>query len=567
MPKCPHLHRRRNTLYFRLSVPIRLQSVLRVRELTQTLHTQNYKEAVPAAYKLAGEAKTLFNYLDSVMSDKGYTDYSDDFLREVVEAIENKEVEAAKNKNSLMVKRRQEHARSQVQIIRQHMEIERLRDEALEESRAHKKELVRAVETRELEMLRKIHSQPIITQQEPIVAKKQTNAPKLSDVFEKYVQQYQGDGSKDGAANKVKIKSFGRLFINYVGEGTKINELTQKMVNDFFRLLVRYPGGRGGKAAAFEKLTFLERIEYAEKNSTPLISPKAFDSSYKSPANLFFKYLRVNYEDHAPALVIDHLKYADYGGKRSVGEDKQRALNDVEVEKLMNSAVMAEYAEDAKQAHKYWLPMIGLFTGARVNEICQLNPQYDIVEDEKTGVWYFNLTEETPGGDGVDKSHKNESSKRKVPIHSKLIELGLLDYCERAKKAGHDRIFNGWKPKQGKASYYAEEFFRDYLKDINLRDDKTVKKKVLGMHCLRSTFASHYVLRRVKEGVTRNQAMSEIRPIIGHADGVTDEDGKDLSITAGYIDKDILKEVLENLVDLRSIVEVLDYGISFPKFK
>lgn len=63
MPKCPHLHRRHNTLYFRLSVPVRFQSILHVRELTQSLHTQNHKEAIPAAYKLAGEAKTLFLYL------------------------------------------------------------------------------------------------------------------------------------------------------------------------------------------------------------------------------------------------------------------------------------------------------------------------------------------------------------------------------------------------------------------------------------------------------------------------------------------------------------------------
>jgi hypothetical protein len=233
-------------LYFRLSVPVRFQSVFHVRELTQTLHTQNYKEAVPVAYKLAGEAKTLFNYLDSVMSDKGHTDYSDDFLREVVDTIENKEKEAAKNKSSLMVKRRQEHARSQVQIIRQRMEIERLRDDALEESRAYKKELVRAVETKELEMLRKMHSQEIIApqvQQGTVeIARKasvQSKAPLLSVVFKSYVDGYKGDGSKGGSDNKKKIEGFGRLFISFVGSEKRIDELTQRMVNDFFRLLVK----------------------------------------------------------------------------------------------------------------------------------------------------------------------------------------------------------------------------------------------------------------------------------------------------------------------------------------
>lgn len=33
---------------------------------------------------------------------------------------------------------------------------------------------------------------------------------------------------------------------------------------------------------------------------------------------------------------------------------------------------------DAKHVHEFWLPMLGLHTGARINEVCQLNPQTDI---------------------------------------------------------------------------------------------------------------------------------------------------------------------------------------------
>lgn len=58
----PHLIRRVNVLYFRISVPARFRDILKVRELTQSLHTQNIKDAIPAAYKLASEAKILFNY-------------------------------------------------------------------------------------------------------------------------------------------------------------------------------------------------------------------------------------------------------------------------------------------------------------------------------------------------------------------------------------------------------------------------------------------------------------------------------------------------------------------------
>jgi integrase len=224
---------------------------------------------------------------------------------------------------------------------------------------------------------------------------------------------------------------------------------------------------------------------------------------------------------------------------------------------------MANFANSSKESHKFWLPMIGLFTGARVNEICQLNPQKDVIQDEKTGIWYFNLTDDDAGV-GVEKSHKNEHSMRKVPIHSKLIESGFLNYLDKVRALKHDRIFVGFKPKSGKASYYAEYFFREYLKHIGLYDNVTIGKNVLGMHCLRGTFISHTVRGLMSSGDSRKQALSKIQPIVGHADGLADENGKDLSVTAGYIDEDILYSVSDNLESLKVIIEALDYEISFP---
>ena len=36
---------------------------------------------------------------------------------------------------------------------------------------------------------------------------------------------------------------------------------------------------------------------------------------------------------------------------------------------------------------------------------------------------------------------KNEGSRRRLPIHSSLIQLGFMEYVERIKKAGHTRLF------------------------------------------------------------------------------------------------------------------------------
>jgi len=96
-----------------------------------------------------------------------------------------------------------------------------------------------------------------------------------------------------------------------------------------------------------------------------------------------------------------------------------------------------------------------------------------------------------------------------------------------------------------------------------LRDDKTLGRMVLGMHSLRGTFMSHTVRCLMKAGVSKKQAMSKIKPIVGHADELVDEDGKDLSTTDGYIDDEIVGNPSDDLVSLKAVIEVLDYGIVF----
>lgn len=75
----------------------------------------------------------------------------------------------------------------------------------------------------------------------------------------------------------------------------------------------------------------------------------------------------------------------------------------------------------------YWGPLIALWTGARAEEIASLELRQ--IRQEK-GIWIFDIVK-----------GKTESSVRMVPIHSKLIGLGLLDYCEALSKAGYKRLF------------------------------------------------------------------------------------------------------------------------------
>ncbi|NVN90951.1 MAG: site-specific integrase [Desulfuromonadales bacterium] len=89
---------------------------------------------------------------------------------------------------------------------------------------------------------------------------------------------------------------------------------------------------------------------------------------------------------------------------------------------------------DSDRHERYWLPLLGMYTGARVNELAQLTID-DIKEDNGIPAIVISI-----GGDD-SKRIKSESSRRTLPLHNDLLTLGFLVYVRSIKEKGHDRIF------------------------------------------------------------------------------------------------------------------------------
>lgn len=79
---------------------------------------------------------------------------------------------------------------------------------------------------------------------------------------------------------------------------------------------------------------------------------------------------------------------------------------------------------------KYWIPLIAAYTGARLEEICQLTVN-DIKTDEATGIIYADITDIGMAADGEQKKAKTKTSVRPIPIHSVLLKIGLMEYVEK----------------------------------------------------------------------------------------------------------------------------------------
>ena len=167
--------------------------------------------------------------------------------------------------------------------------------------------------------------------------------------------------------------------------------------------------------------------------------------------------------------------------------------------------------------YKYWVPLLGLYTGARLEEICQLRVE-DIKLDKD--IWIIDIN------DDYDKRLKNKNAKRIIPIHPKLIELGFLDRVQYLKLAGKDRVFCDLQRGRDGYGTVASKWFARYRARCGITEDGKV------FHSFRHTFIDHLKQKGV--------AIDKIAALVGH---------EDQSMTSGRYGKaygaDVLLEVVK----------------------
>ncbi len=89
---------------------------------------------------------------------------------------------------------------------------------------------------------------------------------------------------------------------------------------------------------------------------------------------------------------------------------------------------------------KFWLPILALYQGARMDEIGAAFAS-EVRRDEETGIWGLDLTGRPVTG---VRRVKNRESQRFVPLHPKAVALGFVDFALARPKAPRTMLFDGF---------------------------------------------------------------------------------------------------------------------------
>lgn len=551
-----YLTKHRNGLYFRIRIPSDLQPVVGFYEFKKSLNTRYLKEARPKAIKLASTSHAIFDEFRRRREDVMSGRLSRDTIKRIAhqwldEALEDERDYRLSRKWDLeeLDKRNEQMAMLETDALEDleccnFRRVEKRADSLLKteqvefnkESKEYKEfcAALLEVEARFLGAIRKTGFMQILKDETPTPpqnhqVQQQNPSLTIEEAIDKYVT-FKTEGPKPWGAGSRKdiptqLKQFAEIVRLFHGK-ILVNQLNREHMISYWKNVQKIPGTRT-KRYKGKTVSQLLKMRIPEQD---LYRPKTLETRFTSIRSFLNWAELEGLIDKASPLN----KVLEVPKRCSSTKSQRRAFNLDELQRLFSpTAYSKKYIR--KDWH-YWTPLLALFSGARIEEICQLRLS-DIRQD--SGVWYFDINDEDEG-----KHVKTEAGKRIVPLHPYLInELGFLDFLKKIKRRGYKRLFPDLAPDlKGKYSHAASKWFTRFRRKQNVGAQEGVSD--VTFHSFRHTF------------ITRAKLLDlpryKVKEVVGH------EQGEFSDVTANYEGNYPVETLLNDVVAKIDFHQMLD---------
>ncbi|WP_114097837.1 site-specific integrase [Thalassospira profundimaris] len=345
--------------------------------------------------------------------------------------------------------------------------------------------------------------------------KKKKEGPLFRDVAKRYLEQTQRHPSSRLTQQTIaQYQVVHRLFDEWAGRPT-LEEVTRQQAAEFIEV-VSTLDPYWGRSPKTKQRSFSEIMERFGNHEVGLSNRTL--NRYSTGLSLVWKWAGKQglFEGKNPWKWLQRPE----GQSRKTGK---LPFTQEEVCTLLSQKPEVFPSEQDYPNTLLWVCWIAAFSGMRLNEICERKVS-DLKQQD--GIWCLEVT-----------GAKTEAGDRLVPLHSTLLDLGLLEFARHHRQ---EYLFPCLLPggPDKKRSWYLTRRFVEYRRSLGVtRIDSATQKDRVNFHSFRRTVIQQFEHARLPQ--------TEVAQVVGH---------ERVGITYGTYNPDGL-----DLTVLKEIIEVIEY--------
>lgn len=346
---------------------------------------------------------------------------------------------------------------------------------------------------------------------------------------------------KNKQRNKKDYKSKYESVLNIienVNDKVYFEDYTEEDFDEIFYQIVETPNGINAKSF-FNKypLEYIKIIEESKKAGKYVPQTCSTLEEKVGRARTFFNYcftkhyIKTNYLSDLEEYGKDVIQ------QFSLEEKERTIITSYQLNKMFLECDIFKIRDIYhNQPSIFLVPLITLFTGTRLNELCGLRKED--VKDEN-GIFYFSIS------DNNSRNIKSKKGNRKVPIHSFLInELKILDYVN--KLSNNSLLFPDLEDKKHMSNGYGASVSKVFNRlKIQFLTEEDLELNKIDFHSLRTTFITRLHMGEVEEAL--------INGLSGHKQN-TMSYKRYITCELMRLQKEIEKLYIEDIMDNLKIV-------------
>lgn len=299
-----------------------------------------------------------------------------------------------------------------------------------------------------------------------------------------------------------------RRFVEIAGD-KPVDRYTRGDVTLFFEAMQELPATYG-KSQKDKDISIADLIDRARATKAPRLTDKTM-KRHRSALSQFFKFV-VNAGHLSIAGKAELMDERDFTTK-AAAKMQRDMWQPEELKTLFASPVWtgchsyfrAEPGPHIIRDAKFWLPILALYHGARLEEFADLYGR-DIGEDQ--GIPFMRLVETEDEDGRTERGLKTEAATRNVPLHPEVIRLGFLEYAAKTAPNPDDPLFPELERQgaDGKRGPRITRWFVEYRRAVQ------VYRRGVAMHSFR-----HTAITRLTDAIETFQQKRHRDYLMGHS--------------------------------------------------